>query len=161
MLPYNLPPRLAVACLAFWVWSLGFTSIFPKKCLLLPSSHSNYGMNFTNWFSGSLYVLSVKMSPRFPQLLIFFSFLPFFFFFFNNLFHSPHVPFCLLSHNSQHFDFSRVFVFPWWREYYHLFLWLTSFEWYKLHTDFLIFQHTFLPWVLFIQAKCILNPGDW
>lgn len=57
---------------------------------------------------------------------------------FNNSLHSPHVPLCLLSQNNQHFDFFSVFVFPWWREY-HLFLWLTSFEWYKLQIDLLIF----------------------
>lgn len=57
----------------------------------------------------------------------------------NHSLHSPHVPFCLLSHNNQHFDFFSVLVFPWWREYDNLFLWFYRFEWHKLQIDFLIF----------------------
>lgn len=122
-----------------------------EMCLLLPSSHCRWRMCFTNWILGSLYTLSVTKSHRFPQL---------FFLLFNNSLLSPHVPFCLLSRNNQHFDFFSVFLFPWWREYYRLFLWRTGFEQYKLQIDFLIFEHIFLPWILCIQVKYILKPGD-
>lgn len=79
----------------------------------------------------------------------------FFFFLFNNSLQSTRVPFCLLSQNNQHFDFFSIFMFPWWREYYNLFLWLTSFEWYTLQIYFLIFWHSFPLWTLCIQEKHI------
>lgn len=136
MLPYNLSPWLAVACLAFWAWSVGFSSIFPKKCVFCCLPHISIIRCILQTASLGLFMLSVTKSPRYPQLFLFSFFL---FFILNDSLHSPHVPFCLLSQKTQHFDFFRVFVFPWWREYYNLFLWLTSFEWYKLQIDFLIF----------------------
>lgn len=149
-----LSPQLVAACLAFWVWSSGFTSIFPKSCILyflvfefaafLPLQLQT-AFYRVPWFLYALPATVTQIS----------SILFFFFFLFNNSLQSTHVPFCLLSQNNQHFDFFSIFMFPWWREYYNLFLWLTSFEWYTLQIYFLIFWHSFPLWTLCIQEKHI------
>lgn len=140
-----LPGFLSVVFRVYQYLSQELHFVFSGVCLLL-FFHCNYRLHFTG-FPG-FYMLCLQQSPRFPQFF-------FFFFLFNNSLQSTRVPFCLLSQNNQHFDFFSIFMFPWWREYYNLFLWLTSFEWYTLQIYFLIFWHSFPLWTLCIQEKHI------